>query len=59
MLKRLYPRDDYSGGTRPGLTITTKIIERHGGSLWMELTYGEGSTFYFTLPGGVICSREV
>jgi signal transduction histidine kinase len=55
MFKRLHPRDDYGGGTGTGLTIAKKIIERHGGSLWVESTYGEGSTFYFTLPGSVPC----
>ena len=55
MFKRLHPRDDYGGGTGAGLAITKRIIERHGGSLWVESIYGEGSTFYFALPGSVIC----
>ena len=53
MFRRLHPRDDYGGGTGAGLTIAKKIIERHGGTLWVESTYGAGSTFYFTLPGSV------
>jgi signal transduction histidine kinase len=53
MFKRLHPRDDYGGGTGAGLTIAKKIIERHGGTLWVESTYGAGSTFYFTLSGSV------
>jgi two-component system, chemotaxis family, sensor kinase Cph1 len=53
MFKRLHPRDDYGGGTGAGLAIAKKIVERHGGTLWMESTYGEGATFYFTLPGSV------
>jgi signal transduction histidine kinase len=53
MFKRLHPRDAYGGGTGAGLTIAKKIIERHGGTLWVESTYGAGSTFYFTLSGSV------
>ncbi len=53
MFKRLHPRDDYGGGTGAGLTIAKKIIERHAGTLWVESTYGAGSTFSFTLSGSV------
>ncbi len=52
MFKRLHGRDKYSGGTGAGLTIAKRIVERHGGTLWVESTYGEGSTFYFTLQKG-------
>jgi light-regulated signal transduction histidine kinase (bacteriophytochrome) len=58
MFKRLHPRDDYGGGTGAGLTIAKKIIERHGGTLWVESTYGAGSTFYFTLSGSVTRYEE-
>jgi signal transduction histidine kinase len=38
------------GGTGLGLVICKEIIERHGGKIWAESKFGEGSTFYFVLP---------
>lgn len=49
IFKRLHSASQYSGGTGVGLTIARKTIERHGGSIAVESTFGEGSTFYFTL----------
>ncbi len=49
IFKRLHGVDKYGGGTGAGLTIAKKIIERHGGNLWVESTFGSGTTFYFTL----------
>jgi two-component system, chemotaxis family, sensor kinase Cph1 len=49
LFKRLHEQHLYGGGTGAGLTIAQKTIERHGGRLWVESAYGEGSTFYFTL----------
>lgn len=49
LFKRLYPQTMYGGGTGAGLTIAKKIIERHGGQIWVESIYGSGSTFYIAL----------
>ncbi len=49
IFQRLHGRDSYTG-TGIGLALCRKIVEYHGGSIWIDTAYTDGTRFRFTIP---------
>lgn len=52
LFRRLHAPGRYGGGSGAGLTIVRKIVDRHGGDVWLDSIPGQGTTAWFTVPRG-------
>jgi light-regulated signal transduction histidine kinase (bacteriophytochrome) len=59
LFERLHGPDAFGGGAGAGLTVARKIVERHGGEIWVESSPGEGTTVCFTLERAVSTAPAV
>ncbi|PIU40877.1 MAG: hypothetical protein COS99_08200 [Candidatus Omnitrophica bacterium CG07_land_8_20_14_0_80_42_15] len=58
LFKRLHSSDEYEG-TGAGLSIVKKVIDDHGGNIWIDSEVGKGAAFYFTIPKDLVEKKKI